>query len=113
MKLFLNILIFCFVFLQSVISISQNVTASVESDSTLIGKELIYTIDVSSERVENIIFPDSTSFVPFELISEYQIDTTEVEEGFLFSKKYGILMIWMSSFALLLSIFYGGLRRQL
>ncbi len=30
-----------------------------------------------------------------------------------FSKKYGILMIWMSSFALLLSIFYGGLRRQL
>ena len=90
MKLFLNILIFCFVFLQSVTSISQNVTASVESDSTLIGKELIYTIDVSSERVENIIFPDSTSFVPFELISEYQIDTTEVEEGFLFSKKYGI-----------------------
>ena len=90
MKLFLNILIICFVFLQSVTSISQNVTASVESDSTLIGKELIYTIDVSSERVENIIFPDSTSFVPFELISEYQIDTTEVEEGFLFSKKYGI-----------------------
>ena len=28
--------------------------------------------------------------MPFELISEYQIDTTEVEEGFLFSKKYGI-----------------------
>ena len=90
MKLFLNILIICFVFLQSATSISQNVTAYVESDSTLIGKELIYTIDVSSERVENIIFPDSTSFVPFELISEYQIDTTEVEEGFLFSKKYGI-----------------------
>ena len=87
MKLFLNILITCFVFLQSVTSISQNVTASVESDSTLIGKELIYTIDVSSDRVENIIFPDATSFVPFELISEHQIDTTEVEEGFLFSKK--------------------------
>ena len=50
MKLFLNILIFCFVFLQSVTSISQNVTASVESDSTLIGKELIYTIDVNLFR---------------------------------------------------------------
>ena len=90
MKLFLNILIICFVFLQSVTSISQNVTASVESDSTLIGKELIYTIDVKSEKIESIIFPDSTSFVPFELISESQIDTAEVEEGFLFSKKYGI-----------------------
>ena len=51
MKLFLNILIICFVFLQSATSISQNVTAYVESDSILIGKELIYTIDVSSERV--------------------------------------------------------------
>ena len=90
MKLFLNILIICFIFLQSITSISQNVTASVESDSTLIGKELIYTIDVNSEKLENIIFPDSTSFVPFELISESQIDTINLEEGFQFSKKYGI-----------------------
>ena len=56
MKLFLNILITCFVFLQSFTSISQNVTASVESDSTLIGKELIYTIDVSSERWKILFF---------------------------------------------------------
>ena len=51
MKLFFNILIICFIFLQSITSISQNVTASVESDSTLIGKELIYTIDVNSRIV--------------------------------------------------------------
>ena len=90
MKLFLNIFIFCIVFLQSITINSQSVTASVESDSILIGKELNYTIDVNAEKVENIIFPDSTSFVPFELISESQIDTINVEEGFLFSKKYGI-----------------------
>jgi len=90
MKLILNIFIFCIVFLQSITINSQSVNAYVESDSILIGKELSYIIDVKSEKVENIIFPDSTSFVPFELISEYQIDTTEVEEGFLFSKKYGI-----------------------
>ena len=91
MKLFLNLLIICIVFLQSITFSSQSITASVESDSTLIGKELIYTIDVNSEKFENIIFPDSTSFVPFELISESQIDTIKVEEGFLFSKKYGII----------------------
>ena len=90
MKLFLNIFIFCIVFLQSITINSQSVTASVESDSILIGKELNYTIDVNAEKAENIIFPDSTSFVPFELISESQIDTINVEEGFLFSKKYGI-----------------------
>ena len=90
MKLFLNIFIFCIVFLQSITINSQSVTASVESDSILIGKELNYTIDVNAEKVENIIFPDSTSFVPFELISETKVDTIKQDDGFRFSKKYGI-----------------------
>ena len=90
MKLFLNIFIFCSVFLQSITINSQSVTASVESDSILIGKELNYTIDVNAEKVENIIFPDSTSFVPFELISETKVDTLKQDNGFRFSKKYGI-----------------------
>ena len=90
MKLFLNILIICFVSLQSITINSQSVTATVESDSILIGKELSYIIDVKSEKVENIIFPDSTSFTPFELISETKIDTLKREDGFSFSKKYGI-----------------------
>ena len=90
MKLFPNILIICFVYLQSITTNSQSVTASVESDSILIGKELSYTIDVSLEKSENIIFPDSTSFIPFELISETSIDTTKQENGYIFSKKYEI-----------------------
>ena len=90
MKLFLNIFIFCIVFLQSITTNSQSVTASVESDSILIGKELNYTIDVNVEKAENIIFPDSTSFVPFELISEKKVDTLKQDNGFRFSKKYGI-----------------------
>ena len=90
MKLIINIFISCFVFLQSIIINSQSVNATIESDSILIGKELSYIIDINSEKVENIIFPDSTSFVPFELISETKVDTIKKESGFLFSKKYGI-----------------------
>ena len=90
MKLFLNILIICFVYLQSITTNSQSVTASVEPDSILIGKELSYTIDVSLEKSENIIFPDSTSFIPFELISETSVDTTKDENGYMLSKKYEI-----------------------
>ena len=90
MKLILNIFIFCTVFLQSITINSQSVNAYVESDSILIGKELNYTIDVNAEKVENIIFPDSTSFVPFELISETKVDTIKQDDGFRFSKKYGI-----------------------
>ena len=90
MKLILNIFIFCIVFLQSITINSQSVNAYVESDSILIGKELNYTIDVNAEKVENIIFPDSTSFVPFEVISETKVDTIKQDDGFRFSKKYGI-----------------------
>ena len=91
MRVLLNILIICFVVLQSITTNSQTVTASIESDSILIGKELSYTIEVKSEKVENIIFPDSTSFIPFELISETQVDTIIQEEEYRFSKKYGII----------------------
>ena len=91
MKLVTNFFLFCFICLISISIKSQNVTANIESDSILIGKELFYTIDIDMEKAENIIFPDSTSFVPFELISETKVDTTEVEEnGLRFSKKYGI-----------------------
>ena len=91
MRVLLNVLIICFVALQSIITNSQTVTASIESDSILIAKELNYTIEVKSEKEENIIFPDSTSFIPFELISETQVDTIIEKEEFSFSKKYGII----------------------
>ena len=91
MRVFLNILIICFVAFQSITINSQTISASIESDSILIGKELSYTIEVKSEKAENIIFPDSTSFIPFELISETQVDTIIQEEEFRFSKKYGII----------------------
>ena len=91
MRVFLNILIICFVALQSITTNSQTVSGSIESDSILIGKELSYTIEVKSQKAENIIFPDSTSFIPFELISETQVDTIIQEEEFRFSKKYGII----------------------
>ena len=91
MKLITNSFLFCFICLISISVKSQNVTANIESDSILIGKELFYTIDIDMEKAENIIFPDSTSFIPFELISETKVDTTEIENGLRFSKKYGII----------------------
>ena len=91
MKLVFNILIICFISLQTIVTHSQSVSASIESDSILIGKKLNYTIDIDLEKVENIIFPDSISFVPFELISESKVDTLKQNSGFRLSKKYGII----------------------
>ena len=91
MKLVFNILIICFISLKTIVTHSQSVNASIESDSILIGKKLNYTIDIDLEKVENIIFPDSISFVPFELISESKVDTIKQNSGFRLSKKYGII----------------------
>tara|TARA_B100000900_G_scaffold245955_1_gene209149 strand:- start:2326 stop:3969 length:1644 start_codon:yes stop_codon:yes gene_type:complete len=91
MKPVFNILIICFISLQTIVTHSQSVSASIESDSILIGKKLNYTIDIDLEKVENIIFPDSISFVPFELISESKVDTLKQNSGFRLSKKYGII----------------------
>ena len=91
MKLVFNILIICFISLKTIVTHSQSVNASIESDSVLIGKKLNYTIDIDLEKVENIIFPDSISFVPFELISESKVDTIKQNSGFRLSKKYGII----------------------
>ena len=92
MKLVTNSFLFCFICLISISIKSQNVTANIESDSILIGKELFYTIDIDMEKAENIIFPDSTSFVPFELISDPDEKICKlfdvIKEKSMYGKKY-------------------------
>ena len=90
MRYILNICLFAFILTISNTINSQNVITNIDNDSILIGKELYYKIDINLDKEKNIVFPDSTSFVPFEIISETKIDTTANEDGFKFSKTYGI-----------------------
>lgn len=90
MKTLINIYFLAFVFFLNQSIQSQKLSATIESDSILIGNELLYKIDINLDEKQSIVFPDSTSFVPFELISETKVDTLENNEGFIFSKKYGI-----------------------
>ena len=90
MKTLINIYFLAFTFFLNQSIQSQKLSATIESDSILIGNELLYKIDINLNEKQSIVFPDSTSFVPFELISETKVDTLENNEGFIFSKKYGI-----------------------
>tara|TARA_B100001778_G_scaffold172140_1_gene141547 strand:- start:1279 stop:2910 length:1632 start_codon:yes stop_codon:yes gene_type:complete len=90
MKTLINIYFLAFAFFLNQSIQSQKLSATIESDSILIGNELLYKIDINLDEKQSIVFPDSTSFVPFELISETKVDTLENNEGFIFSKKYGI-----------------------
>ena len=90
MKTLINIYFLAFAFFLNQSIQSQKLSATIESDSILIGNELLYKIDINLDEKQSIVFPDSTSFVPFELISETKVDTLKNNEGFIFSKKYGI-----------------------
>ena len=90
MKTLINIYFLAFAFFLNQSIQSQKLSATIETDSILIGNELLYKIDINLDEKQSIVFPDSTSFVPFELISETKVDTLENNEGFIFSKKYGI-----------------------
>ena len=90
MRSFINIYFLALFLFQSHSALSQKLNATIESDSILIGKELFYKIDVNLEKKQAIIFPDSASFVPFELLSETKVDTIQSNNGFIFSKSYTI-----------------------
>ncbi len=90
MRSFINIYFLALFLFQSHSALSQKLNATIESDSILIGKELFYKIDVNLEKKQAIIFPDSASFVPFELLSETKVDTIQSNNGFIFSKSYAI-----------------------
>ena len=93
------------------------------TDSNFNGVKAKFLIDE-----KHYLYPEKRIYkVGGQITSETAVNTTFIKDYLIvlgdrfqdgswsvtFSKKYGILMIWMSSFALLLSIFYGGLRRQL
>ena len=90
MRSFINIYFLALFLFQSHSALSQKLNATIESDSILIGKELFYKIDVNLEKKQAIIFPDSASFVPFELLSETKVDTIQSNNGFIFSKSFTI-----------------------
>ena len=90
MRSFINIYFLALFLFQSHSALSQKLNATIGSDSILIGKELFYKIDVNLEKKQAIIFPDSASFVPFELLSETKVDTIQSNNGFIFSKSYAI-----------------------
>ena len=67
MKTLINIYFFAFAFFLNQSIQSQKLSATIESDSILIGNELLYKIDINLDEKQSIVFPDSTSFIPFEL----------------------------------------------
>lgn len=76
-------------FLFSFLSFAQ-VTSSIDSTSIKIGEQITYKIEVETDTVNPVIFPEGQTFMPLEMIESYQPDTTKYNAKYKLIKKYGL-----------------------
>ena len=76
-------------FLFSFFSFAQ-VTSSIDSTSIKIGEQITYKIEVETDTVNTVIFPEGQTFMPLEMIESYQPDTTKYDAKYKLIKKYGL-----------------------
>lgn len=69
---------------------SQNVKASIDTTDIRYGEEIKYTISVSLDSIQNVVFPEGQTFSPFETIQFYPIDTLAKKRLYELRRTYGI-----------------------
>lgn len=69
---------------------AQEVKASIDTTDIRYGEEIKYTISVSLDSVQNVVFPEGQTFAPFETINFYPIDTLTKQRLFELRRTYGI-----------------------
>ncbi len=73
----------------SLVSFSQ-VTSSIDSTKIKIGEEILYTINVSADSTDVVVFSEEQTFLPLEMIESYKTDTTFEGSKYRLIKKYGL-----------------------
>lgn len=83
-RLILTILLICI----TTSMISQELVTSIDSTSIFIGEEITYKLEVHSDTLNLIKFPESKSFIPMEVLKTYDSDTITSNKKYIISKKY-------------------------
>lgn len=78
-----------FFVLYSLISFSQ-VTSSIDSTSIKIGEQITYKIQIETDSIDFVVFPEGQTFLPLEMIESYQVDTARHDAKFRLIKRYGL-----------------------
>lgn len=69
---------------------AQQVKTSIDTTDIRYGEEIKYTISVSLDSIQNVVFPEGQTFSPFETINFYPIDTLTKQRLFELRRTYGI-----------------------
>lgn len=66
-------------------------TTAVDSLSVLIGAQLNYTLQIKADSTDQVLFPERTTFLPFEIIENFPLDTLKAQTHYLYTKKYALI----------------------
>jgi hypothetical protein len=72
------------------LQVSAQVKTSVDTTKIKIGGEVVYKIEVETDTTKQVVFPESQTFLPFEVIEFYNTDTVKKNNKFQLIKKYGL-----------------------
>ena len=79
---------------------SQEIITSIDSTSIFVGEEITYKLEIHSDTLVQIKFPESESFTPMEVLKTYDSDTIVSDEKYIVSKKYGLTNFDAASYIL-------------
>ena len=79
---------------------SQEIVTSIDSTSIFVGEEITYKLEIHSDTLVQIKFPESESFTPMEVLKTYDSDTIVSDEKYIVSKKYGLTNFDAASYIL-------------
>ena len=72
-------------------SSQDNLTTAVDSLSIQIGAQLNYTLQLKADKTDQVLFAEKTSFLPFEIIFDFPLDTLKAQSHYLYTKKYALI----------------------
>ncbi|PNW30186.1 hypothetical protein [Formosa algae] len=71
-------------------SYAQNITSGIDSTSVKVGAQITYKIEVETDTINLVVFPEGQTFAPLEMIHSYPVDTTKLDNTYNLIKKYGL-----------------------
>jgi len=84
----MHLILVCFV--SSLSLCAQEISNTVDTTNIRIGEQIIYKINIKTDSLGTIRFPESKDFLPFEVINESKLDTNSLDKKYIISKQFAL-----------------------
>ena len=84
----MHLILVCFV--SSLSLCAQEISNTVDTTNIRIGEQIIYKINIRTDSLGAIRFPESKDFLPFEVINESKLDTSFLDKKYIISKQFAL-----------------------